>query len=148
VEGEFDGTDAGGELTLGQVWESIEAVVPRGELREAVDAVADMVPPDDSDADAEMRAHLTERIATVTPFLKILTEVITFGAAPEGEAALAAMKALPRLLDRRTRITAADIDHGLLSGSWRALVLPKDGGIDRSAWVFCVLTAFHRHLKR
>ena len=27
-------------------------------------------------------------------------------------------------------------------------MLPKDGGVDRSAWVFCVLTAFHRHLKR
>ena len=130
------------------MWESIEAVVPRGELRESVDAVADMVPPPGSDADAEMRAHLTERIATVTPFLKILTEVIEFGAAPEGEQALAAMKALPRLLDRRTRITAADIDLGLLSGSWRALVMPKGGGVDRSAWVFCVLTAFHRHLRR
>ena len=148
VEVLFDVTDSGGELTLEQVWESIEAVVPRGELREAVEAVADMVPPPGSDADAEMRAHLTERIATVTPFLKILTEVIKFGAAPEGEQALAAMKALPRLLDRRTRITAADIDLGLLTGSWRALVMPKGGGVDRSAWVFCVLTAFHRHLRR
>jgi len=27
-------------------------------------------------------------------------------------------------------------------------VLPKEGGVDRSAWTFCVLTAFHRHLKR
>ena len=148
VEVLFDVTDSGGELTLEQVWESIEAVVPRGELREAVDAVADMVPPPGSDADAEMRAHLTERIATVTPFLKILTEVIGFGAAPEGEQALAAMKALPRLLDRRTRITAADIDLGLLTGLWRVLVMPKGGGVDRSAWVFCVLTAFHRHLRR
>jgi TnpA family transposase len=148
VEVLFDVTDSGGELTLDQVWEAVEAVVPRGELREAVDAVAGMVPPPGSDADAEMRAHLTERIATVTPFLKLLTEVITFGAAPEGGQALAAMKALPRLLDRRTRITAADIDLGLLAGSWRALVMPKDGGADRSAWVFCVLTAFHRHLRR
>ena len=39
----------------------------------------------------------------VTPFLKILTEVITFGATPEGEAALAPTRALPRLLDHRTR---------------------------------------------
>jgi len=148
VEVLFDVTESGGELTLEQVWQSIEAVVPRGELREAVDAVADMVPPPGSDADVEMRAHLTERIATVTPFLKLLTEVIEFGAAPEGEQALAAMKSLPRLLDRRTRITAADIDLGLLTGSWRALVMPKDGGVDRSAWVFCVLTAFHRHLRR
>ena len=58
------------------------------------------------------------------------------------------MKALPRLLDRRTKIAAADIDLGLLTGSWQALVLPKGGGVDRSAWVFCVLTAFHRHLRR
>jgi hypothetical protein len=36
----------------------------------------------------------------------------------------------------------------MLSGSWKALVLPKGGGVDRSAWVFCVLTAFHRHLRR
>ena len=32
-----------------------------------------------SDADAEVRARLMERIATVTPFLKILTDVIEFG---------------------------------------------------------------------
>ena len=85
VEVLFDVTAAGeAVVSLTHLWESIEAVVPRGELREAVDAVADMAPPDGSDADAEMRAHLTERIATVTPFLKLLTEVIEFGAAPEG----------------------------------------------------------------
>jgi hypothetical protein len=38
VEVLFEVTDAGGELTLEQVWESIEAVVPRGQLRESVDA--------------------------------------------------------------------------------------------------------------
>ena len=148
VEVLLEVTDSGGEITLSQVWESIDAVVPRRQLRESVDAVADLVPPPGLDADAEMRARLTERIAMVTPFLKILTEVITFGATPEGEAALAAMRALPRLLDRRTKITAADIDHELLAGSWKALVLPREGGVDRSSWVFCVLTAFHRHLKR
>ena len=105
-------------------------------LRESVDAIADLVPPPGLDADAETRARVTERIAMVTPFLKILTEVITFGATPEGEAALAATRALPRLLDRRTKITATDIDHDLLAGSWKALVLPEEGGVDRSAWVF------------
>lgn len=124
----LEATDAGGELTLEQVWESIEAVVPRRQLRESVDAVADLVPPPGLDADAETRARLAERIAMVTPFLKILTEVITFGATPEGEAALAAMRALPRLLDGRTRITAADIDPGLLAGSWKALVLARKAG--------------------
>ena len=76
VEVLLEVTAVGGELTLDQVWESIEAVVPRRQLRESVDAVADMVPPPGADADAEMRERLTERIAMVTPFLKILTEVI------------------------------------------------------------------------
>ena len=148
VEVLFEVSEAAGELSLEEVWESIEAVVPRRQLRESVDAVSDLMPPPGADDDAEMRARLTERIATVTPFLKILPEVITFGSTPEGEAALAAMRSLPRLLDRRTKVTAADIDPALLSGSWKALVMPKDGGIDRSAGVFCVLTAFHRHLRR
>ena len=87
-----------------------------------------MAPPPGADDDAEMRARLTDRIAMVTPFLKILTEVITFGCTPEGEAALAAMRSLPRLLDRRTKITGGDIDQALLSGSWKSLVLPKSGG--------------------
>jgi len=148
VEVLLEVTELGEELTLGQVWESIEAIVPRRQLREAVNAVSDMVPPPGSDADAEVRARLMERIATVTPFLKILTEVIEFGCTPEAGAALAAMRSLPRLLDRRTKVTAADIDHTLLSGSWKSLVMPKTGGIDRNAYVFCVLTAFHRHLRR
>ena len=148
VEVLFEVTELDSELTLEQVWESIEAIVPRRQLRESLDAVSDMVPLPGADDDVEMRARLTERIATVTPFLKILTEVITFGCTPEGEAALAAMRFLPRLLDRRTKITAGDIDQALLYGSWKSLVLPKSGGIDRNAYVFCVLTAFHRHLKR
>jgi hypothetical protein len=52
-------------------------------------------------------------------FLKILTEVITFGATPEAEAALSAMSALPRFLDRRTKITAAHVGRELLAGSGR-----------------------------
>ena len=45
VEVLLEVTDAGGELTLDQVWESIEAVVLRRQLRESVDAIADLVPP-------------------------------------------------------------------------------------------------------
>ena len=58
------------------------------------------------------------------------------------------MKALPRLLNRRTRITTADIDPGLLTGSWAGTGHGEGRRADRSAWVFCVLTAFHRHLRR
>ena len=147
VEVLLEVSEIGEVLTLEDLWESIEAIVPRRQLRESVDAVSDMVPPPDAAEDAELRARLTERIATVTPFMKILTEVITFGSTPEGEAVLAATRSLPRLLDRRTKISVADVDQSLLTGSWKSLVLPKTGGIDRNAYVFCVLTAFHRHLK-
>ena len=42
VEVLLEVTDVGGELTLDQVWESIEAVVPRRQIRESVDAVSDL----------------------------------------------------------------------------------------------------------
>ena len=105
VEVLLEVTDTDGKLAVGQVWKSIDAVVPRTQLRESVDAIAELVSPSGLDTDAETRARLTERTAMVTPFLKLLTEVITFGAAPEAKPALAAMKALPRLLGRRTKIT-------------------------------------------
>jgi len=41
-----------------------------------------------------------------------------------------------------------DLVEELLSGSWRRLVLPGAGRIDKNSYVFCVLTHFHRHLKR
>ena len=59
---------------------------------------------------------------------------------------------MPWLLDRRRTLTAQDIDGSLVRGSWRRLVYGQhaaaDGTVDRNAYVFCVLTQFHRHLKR
>ncbi|MFI6803383.1 DUF4158 domain-containing protein, partial [Streptosporangium canum] len=152
VEMLLEVTEYGEELRLDQVWEAIDAIVPRRELREAVAAVTEMVPPPDGDADGEMRALLASRIATVSGFLKTLTTVIDFGANAEGERALAAMKQLPRLLDgRKKKVTEADIDPALVSGSWKRLVfknLPNGSTVDKNAYTMCVLTQFHRHLKR
>lgn len=36
----------------------------------------------------------------------------------------------------------------MLTGSWRRLVLSGPDRIDKNSYVFCVLTHFHRHLKR
>ena len=61
------------------------------------------------------------------------------------------MHRMPWLLDRRP-LKASDIDDSLVRGSWRRLVYgtppSPDGIVDRSSYVFCVLTQFHRHLKR
>ncbi|MBE1582744.1 hypothetical protein ACFPOI_60050 [Nonomuraea angiospora] len=98
-----------------------------------------------------MRALLAERIATVSGFLKTLTTVIEFGANAEAQRLPAAMKTLPRLLDGRKKVTEADIDVTLVSGSWKRLVLragSHGSTVDENACTMCVLTQFHRHLKR
>lgn len=128
----------------------IEAVISRTELRDVVAAVTDMVAPPDADEDGEMRARLAARIVTVSGLLKVLTEVIVFGASEDGRAVLAAVKGLPKLLDgRRSRnLTVEDVDAELVRGSWRPLVFPGEGKVDKNAYVFCVLTQFHSRLKR
>jgi hypothetical protein len=150
VEVLFEVTEYGTEITLEQLWEGIEAVISRRELRAAVEAVTDMVPPPDADDDGQMRALLAARIATVSGFVKILTEVIAFGATADGMQVLAAMKDLPRLLDgrRAKNLTAGDVDADLVRESWTRLVFPGEGRVERNAYVFCVLTQFHARLKR
>ncbi|WP_246052863.1 hypothetical protein [Actinocorallia herbida] len=129
---------------LEQVWEAIDEIVSRKELREAVEAVTDMVPPPGADPDGEVRALLAARISTVSGFVKTLTTVIEFGATAEAQRVLAAMKQLPRLLDgRKKKVTQADIDPVLVSGSWQRLVFKtrSDGStVDKNAYVMCVLT--------
>jgi hypothetical protein len=143
-------TAESGELALDEVWELIDAVVSRGELRAAVAAIGELVPPD-SDDEGVKRAQLATRIATVTGFLKTLTGEIEFGATADARAVLGEMQRMPELL-RARKLTSADVDGSLIHGSWKRLVFAApglpDGAVDKNAYVFCVLTAFHRHLKR
>ena len=157
VEVLLEATGFGEEITLEQLWESIEAVVPRRELADAVAAVTDIAPPPDADPDGEWRAELTKRIATVRGFLPLLCEVIAFGATAEGEPALAAMRRLPEALAFRSgklkagEIPARMVDEGLVTSEWRRLVFrpgASEKAADRAAYVFCVLEKFHRHLRR
>jgi TnpA family transposase len=153
----FAATEVGEDITVDQLWASIEAVVPRAELRAAMNKIADVAPPPGSDPDGEWRTQLAGRIATVRGFLPMLCEVIEFGATAEGERALAAMRGLPEVLAYRSRklgggqIPAALIDAHLVGGEWRRLVyrpgLP-DGVVDKACWVFCVLERFHKALRR
>ncbi|WP_433381035.1 hypothetical protein [Streptosporangium sp. CA-115845] len=57
VEMLLEVTEYGEELRLDQVWEAIDAIVPRRALREAVAAVTEMVPPPDADADGDSRSR-------------------------------------------------------------------------------------------
>jgi TnpA family transposase len=137
--------------TLEAMWAEIEQVVPREELAAAIAALFELTPPLDSDADEAWRSMLVIRFPTVRPFLKLLVQVVDFGATPEGLPVLKALKALPDLMGRK-KVGPDEIDTSLLAGSWRRLVLSaphlEPGTVDWKAYVFCVLESFHRMLRR
>lgn len=145
-----------GEITpqevesLEAMWAAIEQVVPRHELAAAIAALFELTPPLDSDADEAWRAMLVNRFGTVRPFLKLLITVVDFDAAPEGEPVLGALLSLPELMGRK-KVGPAEIDTGLLTGSWRRLVLSaphlEPGTVDWKAYTFCVLEQLHRMLR-
>ncbi len=146
----------GEEARVSQVWEAIEAVVSRAELRAALEVVTESTPPPDAE-DPDWRAALVGRYQAVAPVLKLLPGVITFGASTEGAPVLAAMQALPGVLAYRSRLKAPLvpgklIDPGVVPGPWRRLVFGhpehEDGAVSRHAYAFCVLEQFWRHLKR
>lgn len=136
--------------SLEGMWAAIEQVVPRHELAAAIAALFELTPPLDSDADEAWRAMLINRFGTVRPFLKLLVTVVDFDATPEGEAVLGALLSLPELMGRK-KVGPAEIDAGLLIGSWRRLVLAaphlEPGTVDWKAYTFCVLEHLHRMLR-
>ncbi|WP_331723218.1 Tn3 family transposase (plasmid) [Streptomyces sp. NBC_00111] len=136
--------------SLEAMWAAIEQVVPRHELAAAIAALFELTPPLDSDADEAWRAMLVNRFGTVRPFLKLLVSVVDFDATPEGEAVLGALLSLPELMGRK-KVGPAEIDAGLLTGSWRRLVLSaphlEPGSVNWKAYTFCVLEHLHRMLR-
>ena len=155
----FASDDWGGpeeEPRVSQVWEAIEVIISRDELRAALELVNETVPAADAEP-VDWRAELLGRYSTVTGFLKLLPQVICFGANAEGMPVLEAMRALPEVLTYRSRLAAPLIpghliDAGVVTGPWRNLVFGHpaggDGAVNRHAYAFCVLEQFWRHLRR
>ena len=160
VEALFDSDGWGGpeeEPRVSQVWEAIEAVISRADLRAALAVVSETVPPPGAEDPDDWRAELLSRYQTVIGFLKLLPAVIAFGSTAEGVPVLAAMRALPDVLAYRSRLTAPLIpgrliDAAVVTGPWRRLVLGhpahEGGAVSRHAYAFCVLEQFWRGLKR
>ncbi len=155
----FDSDAWGGEgegPRVSQVWEAIEAVVSRADLRAALEVVTETTPPPGVE-DPDWRAGLVGRYQAIIPVLKILPGVIDFGASAEGAPVLAAMRSLPDVVAYRSRLKAPLvpgklIDAEVVPGPWRRLVFGhpehEDGAVSRHAYAFCVLEQFWRHLKR
>jgi hypothetical protein len=79
----LESTTWGPEITLELVWDAIDSVVSRTELRAAVANITDVAPAPGADPDAEWRATLVARFAVVRPFLPLLCTAIAFGATAE-----------------------------------------------------------------
>ena len=148
-----------GAVTLTAIWEAIDAVVPRSDLRAAVANIGALAPPPDADLGGEWRAGLVERYAVVRRFLPRLCATIDFGATAEAVPVLAAFQQLPGLVEARgtKRVPVGYLDADVLmlevvpAGWWRQLVLPAgrpEGTVHRAAYVFCVLEQFHQRLRR
>ena len=145
------------DVHVAVVWDAIEAVVSRAELRAALVLVNENVPPADAADPDDWRKELPGRYTAVSGFLMVLPKVIEFGANAEGAAVLAAMEMLPDVLAYRSRlaaplIPARMIDETVVNGPWKRLVFGhpahEDGAVNRHAYAFCVLEQFYRHLKR
>ena len=145
--------------SLRTIWEAIDAVVPRDELRAAVANIGELTPAPDGDSGGEWRVDIVERYAVVRRFLPQLCQTIHFGATAEAAPVLGALQELPALLDARAsrRVPAGYLDATLVApevvppGWWRQLVFPSDrpkGTVHRAAYVFCVLEQFHQRLRR
>jgi len=82
--------DAGGSLSVREVWEAIEAQVPRAELVTATSTVADLA--SEVDRDDAMRAQLVDRYLTARRFLPRLIDTVTYEATPGGAEILVAVE--------------------------------------------------------
>ena len=142
-----------GEVQISEVWEAIEARIPRAEVRAAVDTVTGMLPPPEALPEADWRAELAKKTAMVAGLCRMLTATITFGANAQGAPVLAAMTALGGQLatDARWSMKNPRIYPQVVTGPWKHLVFGHpardDGTVDRGACIFCVLEQFCRHLK-
>ena len=146
------------EVTLAEIWGAIDDVVPRSELRAALDSVASLTPAPQADPGGEWRGLLLERYTVVRKFVPLLVGTIEFGATAEAAGVLDALRGLPGLMDARAtrRVPAGYLDEQLVMldvvpvGWWQRLVIAPGrpvGTVDRAAYVFCVLEQLHQRLR-
>ncbi|WP_281204126.1 hypothetical protein [Streptomyces sp. Isolate_45] len=120
-----------GELvSVVDAWSAIEKAVPREKLAEALAVIAEVVPDEEGDEegdeDAEWRAALATRYSTVLGFIRLLVDVVDFGAEQAGAPVVNALKQLPHLIGRK-KIDTCEVSDTLVGGSWRRQVFAAPG---------------------
>lgn len=96
----FEAESWGDAVPCAVVWEAIESVAgSQAKMRTAAEAVKEYIPPADAAPNGEWRAQVVERFKMVRGFVRMLCQVIDFGATAEAVRVVKAMRALPKLLD-------------------------------------------------
>jgi len=124
---------------------AIESVVPRSELESAAATVKDLA--HEVDPDDALRAQLVDRYLTARRFLPLLAEVIGFDATASGRPVVEALQALSGLWGRK-KVVPSEVAIGVVTPTWRRLVLADPAQVDRRAYTLCVTEALHRALRR
>jgi TnpA family transposase len=145
------------DVTVPRLWELIEDVVSRAELRAAVATIHEVLPPA-VDPDAEWQAALCRRLPLARKFVRPLAETIEFGATTDAAKVLIALNGLPDLLEARASkkvptgfLDARLADVEVVPVGWRVNVFTDGrpaGTVDRAGYTFCVLSQFHQRLRR
>jgi len=150
-------TEAEQDMPIARMWDLIEDVVTRSELRAAVALIHEVAPPG-LDPEQEWQAALCARFPVARKFVRRLAETIEFGATADAAKVLIALQGLPDLLDARPsrRVPTGFLDARLadvevVPAGWRKQVFTEGrppGTVDRAGYTFCVLSQFHTRLKR
>jgi len=89
------------DVTLAEIWEAIDDVVPRSELRAALESIAALTPAPQADPGGEWRGLLVDRCTVVRKFVPLLVGTTDFGSTAEAASVLDALPDLPVLMDAR-----------------------------------------------
>jgi hypothetical protein len=147
--------EANADLDPAALWAAVaaEAGATKEQVLAALESVEELVPDDEGAAEAAMRAALVDKYNTVRPFVKLLGNSTSLGAAAGGAAVLSAVRRLPELVRRqvsRKPLLPGEIDASLVTPAWKRAVFSNpdvaQGAVDRDAYVVCVLEALLRAL--
>ena len=123
--------------------EAIFASVERSSIENAVTTIDQIARP----KDGRFHQELIERYRRVRVFLPSLLKIVSFQATPSGKSILKALEFLSGMKGRRI-LTVKDIPLGVISASWKRLVIEKKGEINLPAYTLCVLEKFQDSLHR
>jgi TnpA family transposase len=93
------------------------------------------------------RERLLGSYPTVRRFLPLLLDTLEFHATDAGEEVLDALRAL-QCIEQQRKPSTSDVPLGIVSRSWRRLIEPETGRLDRRAYTFCALEALRDGLHR